>query len=205
MSAETTYEEQALTQVRNARRAAAEAGAAKLAKAMNTMSNIGELEVLAINTLRAAGQDFNTVAGREQLNFDALGMAFARREILPHLPAGVDMKHVRLAVHLASLLPEPIRTTEELRAVKREVQQMLSVFELADAPRRRELQSAHARNLFADFVSRTASLRVLFDDLRKEEPMESWPADKLDEFLENAKPVKETIAQAEKLRLGLQV
>jgi hypothetical protein len=105
-------------------------------------------------------------------------------------------------VHLANTLPKPISTPEELRAVKKEVQQMLTIFGLAEAPRRKELQSAHARNKYAEVADKAASLRVLLDEIEQEEPMEQWPRPKVEEFLEDMQPVRERIAKAEKLVLG---
>jgi hypothetical protein len=43
---------------------------------------------------------------------------------------------------------------------------------------------------------------VLVEELDREEPMATWPREKLEEFLETAQPVKERIATAEKLLLG---
>jgi hypothetical protein len=200
---ELTHDEKALTQNRAARKAAAEAGGTKLAEAIAVMAKVRGLEVVSLNALRAAGQDFIISSGREQLILDPAGMRFARQEILPHLPPQAKLDHIRLAVHLANILPEPIKTEDELRAVKREVQQMFTIFGLAEAPRRKELQNSHARNHYAEFVDRVASITMLVRRLEEEEPMENWSGEKLDEFLEDAAPIKRVIDRAERLRLGL--
>jgi hypothetical protein len=197
-----TAGERAKVQVDEARAEAAKEGGGLLAKAMELMDNSADLHVAAVNAAREAGQRFNVASGREQLVFTVEGMSFARTHILPHLPAGCDLRHVRLAVHLAQILPEPLRSREELPQVKHELQQLLAVSGLGEAPHRRELQSAHARNLFSDFVSGAGGMRKLIEQLEKEEPMEEWPQTKLDEFLVSVKPIRERITLAERLMLG---
>jgi hypothetical protein len=198
-----TYTERAGEMNRRARQLLVEEAGKLWLKARNAADNIGELEIVCLNRMREAGLKINQASGHEQLIFGSDGTEFCRREILPHLPEGMDMKVVRACVHLATNLKAPVRDREELRAAKRELQLVMESLGLAEAPRRKELQSAHARNLFSDYVSRVASLRVLFEELEVEEPMERWSPDKLDEFLEEAAPVKERITRAEKLRLGL--
>lgn len=198
----TTYPERALAMTKAARKAACERAGEKYHKAMHAAGNIGELEVVVINRLREAGLELITACGREQLLFSLEGKEFCRRELLPFLPE-MDLAKVQVCVHIANTVKTPLANQEELRAVRPELQLAFQMFGLADAPRRKELQTAHARNLFSDFVSRATSLKLLFDELEQEEPMAQWPPDKLDEFLETAQPVKEKIERAEKLRLGI--
>ena len=198
-----TPNEAALTQSRQARAAAAKLGAARLAKAKHVTGNIGELEVLCFNLVIEAGKQFNIACGREQLLFTVDGAEFARREILPHLDPGLTLEHVKCAVKLAVTHPEPLKSIEELKSVKREFQQILIAFNIADKPGRRELQTAHARNLFADLVNWFTTGPQLLSKLEAAEPMDRWPREKLQEFVEEAKPLKERIAKAEKLLLGV--
>lgn len=198
-----TYTERAGAMNKRARQLLVEEAGKLWLKARSAADNIGELEIVCMNRMREAGLKINQASGHEQLIFGVDGTEFCRREILPHLPPSMDLKIVRACVHLANNLKAPVQDREELRAAKRELQLVMESLGLAEAPRRKELQSAHARNLFSDYVSRVASLRVLFEELETEEPMERWSPDKLDEFLENAQPVEERIARAKKLRLGL--
>lgn len=194
--------ELAQVQILAARKAAAETAGKLLTDAIGKAASIRHLEIESLNTLREAGQQFNIASGRKQLVFDLAGVAFTRKYILPHLPPAAKIEHVRLAVHLANTLPAPISTPEELRAVKREVQLMLTLFGLADAPRRKELQSAHAHNYFAEFTDRVATMGVLLEKLEAEAPIDSWRREKLEEFLEDAKPLRQAIARAERALLG---
>lgn len=203
---EETFEikpnESALMQTRRAREAAAKAGAAALEKARTTAGNIGELEVACLNRLIEAGKQFNIACGREQLLFTTEGFEFARREILPHLAQGMTLDHVRAAVKLANQHPEPLRDVAELKSVKRELQGIMVLFDLAATPARGQLQNAHARNFFADVVSQFANSRVLFEKLEAASPMESWPREKLEEFITTAQPVEDRIVRAKKLLIG---
>ena len=197
-----TYTEHASTMSRTARQSACTEAGKLWLKATAAATSIGELEIDCVNRLREAGLKINQACGREQLSFNLEGKEFCRREILPLLPAGMDLAAVHTCVHLANHLKQPVATREELRAIKPELQLAFQTLGLVEAPRRKELQTAHGRNLFSDFVSRTLGLRALFEELEKEEPMETWPAPKLDEFLESTLPVKERIERAERLRLG---
>ena len=141
---------------------------------------------------------------RQQLLFTDGGVEFCRKEILPHLPVGMDLPVVQACVHIANTITQPIASPAELRSYKPALQLAFQTLGLAEGSRRRELQTAHARNLFSDFVDRVAGLQTVMCNLIKTEQMENWPAAKLDEFLEKALPIKQQIERAEKLRLGLQ-
>ena len=204
LTTETT--DSSLVQVRAARKVSAQAGGECIARAFDAVSGIRQLEIDSINALREAGIHFNVASGRNQLTFTGSGFDFVRAEILPHLPATANMNHVRLAVHLAGVLPEPISTQDELRAVKSEVQQMLVLFNLCEAPRRKELQNAHARNYFADFTNTIGTMRMILEKIEDVEPMTEWPREKLEEFREDAivarNIVNERIERAERLIEG---
>jgi hypothetical protein len=202
MSTELTYTERAGKMSRRARKAACAQAGKAWQKAQSAAGNISELEIVCVNRLREAGVALNQAAGRTQLLFNIHGLEFCRNELLPLLPPGMGLEQVQACVHIANSVPKPIQTREELKLAKQELQLAFQALGLIEAPRRKELQSAHARNLFSDFVSRAVGLNVLFDDLEKEEPMENWPAAKLDEFLETTVPVAAKIEKAKKLRLG---
>lgn len=199
---ELTYPERATAMEKRARKALVEKAGALWLKAKHAAANIGELEVLAINRMREAGLALNAASGHEQLIFSLEGAEFCRKEILPHLPEGMDLRAVRVCVHLAANLKAPIASREELKAAKAHVQLVLDALGLADASRRKELQSAHTINLFCKSTRHCSQLLDLLDELEKAEPMETWPANKLDEFLDQSAPLKERIAKAEKLRLA---
>lgn len=169
-------------------------------KAQTSAHTAIESEMDCINLMREAGIKFNIISGHEQMIFNMEGVEFCRREIIPHLPPGMDMNNIKVCVHLASSMKQPIKTRDELRAARSELQLVFHALGLGDSPKRKEIQQHHARNLFAEFVSSTASLSLLFDKIESEVPMEQWPADKLDEFMESARPIKEKIQRAESLR-----
>jgi len=196
------YNQHAIAMTNRERKACAERAGALFTKAQHAAMNIGELEVVCLNRLREAGIQFNIACGREQLIFTVEGREFCRKELLPHLPPEMDIAAIQACVHIANNVPKPIETREELKAVKAELQLAFQALGLADAPRRKELQTAHARNLFSDFVNKFAAVKLTLDELETEQPMDKWPSAKLDEFIENAQPVKAKIERAEKLRLG---
>gem|GEM_PF-5723510 len=198
-----TYTERAGKMAARARVAACAKAGQAWKSAQIATEEITEKEMAVVNALREAGLALQQASGlRSQLLFDIGGKEFCRKELLPLLPAGMGLEQVQACVHIAKAVPAPITTRDGLRAAKQEMQLAFQVLGLIDAPRRKELQSAHARNLFSDFVSRALGLNVLFADLDKEEPMEKWPAPKLDEFLETTVPVVARIEKAKKLRLG---
>lgn len=197
-----SYPERAGAMSKVARKAAFTKAASHLEKFRNVTMNIGELRVTQLNQLRAAGQQFNLGCGREQLSFNLEGLEFARKEILPFMPEGIGVNEIHACVLIAAKMPEPAKTPAEVDSLTRQFQHEFEMLGLAPSHKRKELQNPHARNLFSDFVNRAAGLGVLFEELEKEEAMESWPPDKLDEFLTTTQPVKEKILRAERLRLG---
>ena len=199
---EMTYPERAGAMSRRARKNACADAGRHWKRAEAAASNIGELEIVCLNELRSVGEKINQAAGRDQLLFNIKGAEFCRKEILPLLPEGMLLQQVQACVHIANTIKTPIETRAELEAVRPELQLAFQALGLASAPRRKELQSPVAQNLFSDFVNRTASLGMLFEELETEEPMDHWPPEKLDEFLETAEPVKEKIERAESLRMG---
>ena len=199
----TTYPERAGKMAKRARSAAIKTFTLIWQRAQKRAGKITEEEIGTVNDLRECGLALQQMSGtRTQLLFDLAGKEFIRREILPHLPAGVAMEHIQACVEISKRVPAPISTREELKLVRQEIQMAFIALGLEEAPHRKELQNAIARNLFSDFVSSAAGLNVLFEKLEREEPMEGWPDEKLDEFLESAQPVKEKILRAERLRLG---
>lgn len=199
----TTYNERSMSLTKAARKAACERAGEKFVKAQHATGNIGELEIVVVNGLREAGLELITACGRDQLLFSLEGREFCRKELMPYLPPGMDLPKIQACVHIANTVKEPIATVEELRTVKTELQMAFQMFGLSEAPRRKELQTAHARNLFSDWVSRITSTALVGNEMEQSEPMESWPGSKLDEYLEAAQPVKQQIERAEKIRLGI--
>ena len=195
---EMTYPERAGAMSRATRRAACKLAGKEWLQAQQDAKMMQAREMSCINHLRRAGEFINRAAGREQLLFNLEGFEFAREHLLPLLP-GMTVEQVRACVHIARTVKEDVTTPEQLKSVRHEMQLGFQALGLADPPRRKELQSAQARNLFSDFVSRTAGLGVLFEELEEEEPMEQWPPDKLQEFLDSVVPVREKIERAEKL------
>lgn len=198
-TAVTTYTERAGQMSKAARKAAFTQAAKHLERFKNATMNIGELKVVRLNQLREAGLQFNIGCGREQLQFTIEGIEFARREILPLMPKGIDIDQIHGCVLIANKMPEPARTAEEAAALEKMFQSEFEMLGLVASHRRKELQSSHARNLFSEFVNRTAGLNVLVSDLEKDEPMDRWPAQKVEEFLQTAQPFKEKILKAESL------
>ena len=198
-----TYPERAGKMAKRARNVAIKTFNKIWQRAQKRALKIIDEEIGTVNDLRECGLALQQMAGtRTQMLFDIAGKEFIHKEILPHLPEGVGMEHIQACIHIAKTVKEPIRTREELNLARQEMQLAFVALGLLEAPRRKELQNAHARNLFSDFVSRTTGLNVLFDELEREEPMDTWPAEKLDEFLETTVPVAAKIEKAKRLRLG---
>ena len=197
------YQTTAITQTRAARESAAKAGAEKLAAAKVQMDAVRLNEIGALNSLREAGLQFNVASGRAQLIFDLAGIEFARKQILPHMPEGITIEHLRLCVHLAKRLPEPVRTIEEVRGIKREAQTMFTLFGIADAPSREKPQTPHQRNLFASAINRICVLRKDLEALAEEAPVETWADVELDSFIESADPVFRFLQGVRQHRLSL--
>lgn len=198
----TSYDESAIVQTKAARRAAVADAVKHFQRAQAANDNIGNCRIVRLNELRATGAAFNTACGREQLVFTADGSAFARTEILPLLPADMDLRAVQACVHIAAKLKAPVQTVEQVNAVERELQAEFELLGLVPSHKRRELQNPVARNWFNEFVSVTSAWLEKTKKLTEAEPMEGWPAEKLDEFLTEAKPMKDQIEHAERIRLG---
>lgn len=202
MSNELTYPERAGAMAKSARSAAFKKAATHLEKYKAATLNIGKLRVLRLNQLRLAGEQFNLGCGREQLQFGLEGVEFTRKEILPFMPPGIGVNEVHACVLIANKMPEPAKTPAQVDLLEKQFQHEFELLGLVTSHKRRELQSPVARNLFSDFVNKFAGIRVTFQELEAEAPMDTWSPEKLDEFLETAEPIKEKIERAEKLRLG---
>lgn len=198
-----TYTERAGKLTKAARKTAFKKAAKCLLHYKVATAEIGTLRVDRLNQLREAGLQFNIGSGREQLAFNIEGVEFTRKEILPLMPEGIGVEEVHACVLIANKMKEPARTPAEVDALERQFQAEFEMLGLVASHKRKELQSSHARNLFSEFVNITSGLAVKLTDLEKEEPMDKWPAFKLDEFLQTAQPIKEKITRAEKLRLGI--
>jgi hypothetical protein len=196
---ESTAAEKSTALRRDARAASAADGAKHMAKAFHATGNIAELQVVAINAMRAAGVCFNVASGREQLLFNPDGFKFAREYILPHLPAGAKLEHVQFAVHMANILPAPVKSAEELRSYKREIQLVMSLCGIADEPRRIGPQTSHEKNHFVEVIVKVRTLDALFEKLEEEEPLNKWADDKLAEILRDTKPARGWLEKLETL------
>lgn len=202
MSNETTYNDRAITMTRAARQAACADAAKHWDRARNAGENIDQCRIVRLNELRATGHCINVACGREQLLFTVDGTIFCRDQLLPFLPPDMTVQAIQGCVHIANKIKEPVQTVAEVALLERQLQEEFELIGLLPASRRKELQTAHARNWFSDIVSRFSGIRSTFKELEAEEPMDSWPESKLDEFLEEAQPVDEMIERARKIRLG---
>ena len=198
-----SYPERAGQMARRARTAAIKTFNKIWKRAQARALTITDEEIGTVNDLRECGLALQQMAGtRTQMLFDLAGKEFIRREILPHLPAGVGLEHVQACVHIANAVPVPIRTREELNLARQEMQLAFVALGLMEAPRRKELQLAHARNLFADIVSVACGFTVKFNELIQAEPIASWPREKKEEYLETTNPIHATREEVKKSLLG---
>ena len=195
-SKELTYPERAGLAVKELRETCVEAARLKWEDAKKDAGEIVELKVGILNKLRLAGNDFNEASGRGQLTFTDNGNQFCRLEIVP-LTNGMTLQQIKLCCHLANTIKEPIRTREELALYEAELEPFFNAtFGLSKKPR--ELHAAEVRNWFSTLVSKAADFRSLFAEIRKQQPMETWGKDKLEEFIETTKPVEDERNAAKK-------
>lgn len=205
---ETTHNDRAITMTMAARKAACLDAGTHWARARNANDNIDQCRIVRLNALRAAGERINVACGREQLLFTVDGNFFCREQLLPHLPADMSIEAVQGCVHIANKMEQPVQTVAELDRLEKQLQEEFQLLGLLPSPRVRELQKAHQKNFFSIYVSVFSTAKESLLNLEKPDvegglgPMESWTPAVLDEFLDNAKPVKEQIARAERLRLG---
>ena len=205
---ETTHNDRAITMTKAARKAACLDAGTHWARARNANDNIDQCRIVRLNALRAAGERINVACGREQLLFTVDGNIFCREQLLPHLPADMSIEAVQGCVHIANKMEQPVKTVAELDRLEKQLQEEFQLLGLLPSPRVRELQKAHQKNFFSIYVSVFSTAKESLLNLEKPDvegglgPMESWTPAVLDEFLDNAKPVKEQIARAERLRLG---
>lgn len=197
----THYSERAGAMNKSARRTACGEVSKLWTQSKAAEGDIFELEKLILNNLREAGQKLNLASGREQLLFTIEGKEFVRKELLPNLPADMGLAQVQACVHIAQHIRERVETREQLRAAKREFQLALHALGIGQKPQR-ELQTAHTRNLFQIFVNRLMDVSALCEDLSREEPLEDWPREKVEDFLESARRLRDQIAKAERVLLG---
>jgi hypothetical protein len=194
-----TYPERAGKMAKRARAAAIKTFNKIWQRAKKRAVKITDEEIGTVNDLRECGLALQQMAGtRTQMLFDMAGKEFIRREILPHLPPGIGLEQVQACVHIAKTIPAPISTREELNLARQEMQLAFVALGLIEAPRRKELQNAHARNLFSDIVSAASGFTVKFRELLQTEPIESWPREKKEEYLETTNPIVETHEQVKR-------
>jgi hypothetical protein len=160
-----TYPERAGKMAKKARKVACREAGEAWRNATKAAADMGELEIEVVNSLRLAGEKILEAAGRAQLTFSLEVKEFCRKELLPMLPPGMEIEQVCACVKIAAHISKPIQNRDELRAVRQEVQLAFQALGLVEVRRRAELQTAHARNLFSDFVSRASGLIVLVADM----------------------------------------
>jgi len=197
----THYSERAGAMSKSARRTACHEISKLWTQSKAAEGDIFELEKLILNNLREAGQKLNLASGREQLLFTLEGKDFVRKELIPYLPDDMGLNQVQACVHIAQHIRERVETREQVRAAKREFQLALIALGIGEKPQR-QFQTAHTRNLFQVFVNRLMDVGAMCDDLSKEEPLESWPREKVEDFLESARRLRDQISRAEKVLLG---
>lgn len=189
---------------KKARKAAIRAAGAHWREATKAAADVGSLQIECLNQMRASGEKILEACGRTQLSFNLEVCEFVRREILPHLPPGMEINGVKACVHIASRFKDDIKTVEDLRGAKSELQLAFTALGIIE-PRRHEGQSMIDRNLFCTVTMASRKLVISFEDLQKEMPMEEWSGEALDEILESLHPIRELITRIEKVRLGLKL
>jgi hypothetical protein len=70
--------------------------------------------VSCANKLSQAGVELNQASGHEQLLLNADGLDFIQKDILPHLPAGMDIFQIEYCVTIARVMPKPVKRLEEI-------------------------------------------------------------------------------------------
>lgn len=172
-------------------------------EAAKAAADIGYLEIECINQLRAAGEDFKAAAGRTQLVFNLETVEFFRAKILPHLPPGMELPQVQACVQIAAHVKEPIKTREDLKSAKAELQLAFQALGLIEKPIREGNQNLIERNLFCTFTTGARRLEIVLEDIEKELPLEKWDPPALDEFLDTLVPLVNLFERAKKIRLGI--
>ena len=157
-------------------------------------------KIKVFNELRSVGICMNEASGRGQLTFNLNGKAFVRDLLLPNLPKNLSVSKIQCCCHIANVVKEPVKTIEELRIVEHEMNPIF-VEHFGESKKKRELTSHEARNLFSTLVTKTTDWVQIFDDLASEEPLEKWSDEKLDEGIENGRPMDERYQRMVKIRV----
>lgn len=196
------YVERAGKMATKARKLACRQAAAHWREASKAAADIGSLEIECINQMRAAGEKILEACGRTQLVFNLDVKEFVRKKLLPHLPPGMELPQVQACVQIAAHVKEPIKTRDELKSVKAEMQLAFQALGLLEPPRRGE-QSRIERNVFCEFVTKARNVEIVIESLEKDLPLEKWDPPALDEFLETLVPIVGLYERAKKIRLGI--
>lgn len=198
LNALAPYEELARAMNKSARRMACRDAVKHWHQAQSAAADIDQLHIVCLEQLRLTGVAICTAMGNEQMVFNLEGTEVVRRELLPLLD-GMEMKQVKACVHIAQHLKGEVKTKEDLRVAKQELQLAFQALGLEEEPRRRELQQSHQRNWFAELVTRACGLRVLLEDIEKEEPMDHWGRERLEDFVFNNGPIALKVERAKAL------
>lgn len=196
---ETTYEERAAIQTRSARKALVEDAGQHWLRALHARDNAKECFIVMVNQVREAGIRLNEASGHEQLLFTADGMDFCRRELIPHLPKGMDLKAIQCCVKLALALPKKIERPEELEEYRAEVQTVMVALQLEDAPRRLGTMNPVTKNIASEWVRFGARAVCVFKSLQETIHFEELTSDEINELIESWRPIKAEIERLEKL------
>lgn len=153
------------------------------------VKDAADLELIAINKLRACGIKLQEVSNHEQVTF---GFYDSHRT---RLPRDMTFKAAKLCIHLARSFETPVKSLDDARKAR---QMMFEAFGQSAAPHRIGEQTAHEVNPWSDFVARFASIETLFEKL-DEEPMEDWGESKLRKFISTTLPIAQRHDKAAKL------
>lgn len=196
---ETTYAERSVSMTKQARRVLAEEAGRRWLKALNARDNAKECFVVMVNAVREAGLKLIQASDHEQLIFNADGMDFCRRELLPHLPVGMDLKAVQACVKLANALPKPIERPEELEEHRAELQLVMVTLELEDAPKRVGTLNPTQKNFASEWIRLGARAVGVFNSLKETIHVEELNREEILELVESWRPIKTEIERLEKM------
>jgi hypothetical protein len=198
VNGELSYDDKSRVMTASARNTLLESVARRYTACHRAGAEMVELKILVVNEMRAAGLELNQCAGpnHEQLTFTVEGSEFCRRQIMPSLPKDATFTWVKACVHLAGKLSLPVTTAAAAEQEMRLVQIALGLIEEPY----RQIEHAHARNLFSEFVSTARSVEGILTKLEKESPVQEWGVERLDTFIREWRPVVERYQEACRVR-----
>jgi hypothetical protein len=139
--------------------------------------------------LRCAGIKLQEAANRENLTFET----FKRWQ--KSLPKDLTYTAAQFCVKIGKEFQKPFESLNDIMHARRLLFEKIGA---AEPPRRLAEQTAHEANPWSELVSKFTGATVFFSELEKDEPMDKWSADKLQNFVTLTKPIvaKHVEAQA---------